>query len=618
MATTIDHLQVRIDADMKQLREQLNRVEKLGKKSGKALEKSFDKADRSSKKLTKSVGLLKGAILAVASGVVIKNLVAINGEFQDLQISLDTVFGSMRAGQDAMAFIQDFAQSTPFDIQTLSRAMITLKATGINPTKELLTTLGDAASVTTDKLGAFNALVRVTSRSLHNIGLEDLNQIADRGLPVWDILQQKLGITRLEISKMGQTAEGAKKIMDALKEGLNERFGGGMERAADTLNTAMSNMKIAAVALVKEMGDGGLTDSMTDLANNTKDLLTQLKPLANVLGGALSIAVDTISISIKALAVSLEAVGDAIDSLDRSEQNQIKLTHNNLGLAKLDDPVKRREVQNLLGGYSGHSRALIQGNLQSTIDAKAVQDEREAFRQRLRAAKEETAQRSIFRTAPELVDNSGANRAAAKEETAQRNMFRAGNESFDKYVEQARKSTIANEKLKESFNELGDAFSSSLAKNLREGKSLLAGFADDFDNWIDGMLAKVLKEQIFGAIFGLGGGGSGGALSAFGGAGPTIAKSGGGDMYAGQRYRVGESGPEDIIMGTNAKIIPHNKLNNNNGTSGPVSINMNIQTEDPTVDAKLAAMIPAIEQRMYGALQDAIGRGGALASRFGV
>ena len=51
--------------------------------------------------------------------------------FEDLKDSLDTVFGSIRAGDDAMDKILEFSQTTPFQVETIAQAFIALKSAGI-------------------------------------------------------------------------------------------------------------------------------------------------------------------------------------------------------------------------------------------------------------------------------------------------------------------------------------------------------------------------------------------------------------------------------------------------------------------------------------------------------
>ena len=262
MATNIDELVVRIKADTKQLNAALDKVKKKSKGSTGAMAK-----------LGAAVKAIKGpakiaAVALAAIGAVIVPIARVGMEFENLKLSLNTVFGSIKQGESAFRRVKQFAKESPFQIRDLTKAFIQLRSAGIEPSEKMFKTFADAASVTIDSLGAFQALVRITQRSAGGgLGLEELNQISDRGIPVFEILKQKLGATRLELTEMGVTAEGAAKIMAALNEGLSERFGGAVASKMETLTQKISNMNDAfsglADTIFTDFGVGGVLKSAT-------------------------------------------------------------------------------------------------------------------------------------------------------------------------------------------------------------------------------------------------------------------------------------------------------------------------------------------------------------------
>lgn len=280
----------------------LDKIEKslspLNRKVGK-LDKEFDKVDKSINRASGSFGkfkgLLAGAITVGGIAAFGKSVVDASSRAEDLKTTLETVTGSAKGADEAFKFINDFATRTPFDIETLTETFIKLKAAGIEPTEDLLTTFGDTASVTTDRIGSLTAITDLFSRTTAGgLGLEELNRLADRGIPVFDILNDKLGITRLEISEFGKTAEGAAKIKDALLEGLNEDFGGGMEKASENLSVSLSNLGIAANNALIKVGEGGLSDAINRAAKLMSDFIVNNEDLALALGEKLGQAVTMV------------------------------------------------------------------------------------------------------------------------------------------------------------------------------------------------------------------------------------------------------------------------------------------------------------------------------------
>ena len=264
MAKTIDELVVRIKADTKQLQKALEKT----KKQTNSNKKGFASLGLAIKKLKGPAKIL--AIALAAIGAAIMPIARVGAEFENLKLSLNTVFGSINAGQGAFDRIKSFAKQSPFQIQEVTKAFIQLRAAGIEPNEKMLKTFADAASVAIDSLGAFQALVRITQRSKGGgLGLEELEQLSDRGIPVYEILAEKMGVTRLAISDLGKTAEGAAEIMAKLNEGLDERFGGAVDAKMQTLNQRVSNMKDSfsglAETIFEDLGVGTALKFFTDL-----------------------------------------------------------------------------------------------------------------------------------------------------------------------------------------------------------------------------------------------------------------------------------------------------------------------------------------------------------------
>ena len=296
---TVDELVVKIRADTAQLERSLKRVrdelDKTGRGGGGGAGGGRGRRGGIFAGIGLALSSIPGPAMAAAVamggfGIAVKSIASVGSEFEDLRDSLNSVFGSARAGELAFKKIQQVAQTTPFQIETLSNAFISLRASGITPTDKMMQVFADTASNAVDSVGAFEAMVRVTQRSLGGgLGLEELEQLSDRGIPVYDILFEKLKITRGQISEVGKTAAGAKKIMDALMLGLEERMGGAMVNKMDNLSTKVSNMAIAfkglADTIFTETGlAAGLkvsTDFMTDMAKSASNFIKSIGSAAD-------------------------------------------------------------------------------------------------------------------------------------------------------------------------------------------------------------------------------------------------------------------------------------------------------------------------------------------------
>lgn len=266
-------------------------VEILGRdKTGQAFKQVQTNVD----KAKESVINLKNVILALGTGAAVRSIINTTARFQDLRTALTSVTGSAEAGAEAFSFISKFATQTQFGVDDLTETFIKLKAAGITPTQELLTTFTDTAAVTTDQIGSLQAITDLFARSISGgLGLEDLNRLADRGVPVFRILEEQLGLTRLEVSKFGQTTEGAAKVRDALVKGLNQSFGGATAERVKNLSTQISNLGIAFTNAQDVLGQGfsvelgNALDGITSFIVENEELV---RSVGEGLGTALGIA----------------------------------------------------------------------------------------------------------------------------------------------------------------------------------------------------------------------------------------------------------------------------------------------------------------------------------------
>lgn len=105
--------------------------------------KSVDDMDKRFSRFSGGMGKL-GALMATAFvGKEITNTIT---KFEKLEASLRTITGSADNASTAFGFIQDFAATTPFQLEEVTEAFIKLKALGLTPSKEALISYGNTAT----------------------------------------------------------------------------------------------------------------------------------------------------------------------------------------------------------------------------------------------------------------------------------------------------------------------------------------------------------------------------------------------------------------------------------------------------------------------------------------
>jgi hypothetical protein len=274
---------------------------------------------------SKAFNGVKGSILSVKNALVglgvvalIKPIIDITKEFETLRTTLRFVTGSVEGGQRAFGLLRNLSKQTQFSTKELADTFITLQNSGIEPTDELLRTFIDTASATANSLDTLNDLTRLFAKGATGagIGSQSLSQLASKGIPVFQILEKELGLTRSQLNKFADDAEGSAIILEALQKGLANTFGGASaQRAGDlaiVFKNLFENLKDVADLLAT---DGGFSTSFKELLKSFGELLKTLAPVIAILGKLLNLVTEIANVGLVLLNNSLKLVLGTLDKV---------------------------------------------------------------------------------------------------------------------------------------------------------------------------------------------------------------------------------------------------------------------------------------------------------------
>ena len=614
MARTVDELLIKIKADTKELEKKLKNIKGELDTTGKTGIAAFGGAGLAGamSKIPKAAIGVTAALAGI--GVASSKIAEVGSGFEDLKDSLDTVFGSMEAGDQAMDQVFKFAQTTPFQIEDATKAFIQLKSAGVEPNMEMLQTFADVASTSIDQLGAFEAMVRIVQRSAAGgMGLEEINQLDDRGIPATKILTDALGKSREELSEFGKTAEGAAEMVRILIDGLQEQFGGAMESKMDNLSTKTSNMTIAFKQLADEVFKSGLGDFLKDIADGLTEMANSAARLVRQVTGNLTLI-------------------DRTGTSDPAQQ-LIELRKQREELVKTRDAAKA----GMDAGFGGKNI----GDFFDSIGAISILDFEIAD---LAAKLIDTGPliKKAFELDPEFinfmpelqkrVEGLKSEADLLNEEMAMFNKILADPEvmkalklteeqinailtqistELDELESDSGGAIKAIDALNQVLQESVNAFSTDFVNALMEGKDALSSFKDFAKSLVAQIISTFMQlavvNQIINAVFA--GQIEAGNMTAL----PTIKLASGGTAQRGRATLVGERGPEIFVPNTGGTVL--NNMNSRNAIGGQsvnVYQNLNFATGVvPTVRAEVTKMLPQIAEVTKGAVQESAMRGGS-------
>lgn len=227
-----------------------------------------------------------------------KSIVGVNAEFERLSGSLKTVTGSAKAAKEAFSLIEDFATSTPYQLDEIVDSFIRLKAMGLEPSMEALTSYGNTASAFGKNILEF--VSAVTSATVGEF--ERLKTFGIKAKVEGDTVKFVFqGVTT-------EVAKNATEIERYLRSIGNINFGGAMAEQMNTMGGTMSNIEDAMAKVARTIGESGLNDAIKGVLEQFNTLISGSNSAAKSIGGALATAVNVAGKAFFALADNIEPI----------------------------------------------------------------------------------------------------------------------------------------------------------------------------------------------------------------------------------------------------------------------------------------------------------------------
>jgi tape measure domain-containing protein len=249
--------------------------------------------------------------------------------------TMETQFISLTGGAEQAGAMVDqlnqFAAATPFQIEEIAGAARQLLAAGtdISQVNEQLGFLGDIAATSGESIEDITAIfAKVQAKG--KVELENLNQLAERGIPIFTALSEATGLLPSQLGAGAVTVE----QFNATLRGFAEEGGfahGAMERlsqtAAGKFSTALDNLKQAGASLGNVLLPyvTAAIDKVTELAagfmkldDSTKTTIVVVAAIAAAIGpaviafGALHKGFVAVNLVLPALRTAIMSVNAAV------------------------------------------------------------------------------------------------------------------------------------------------------------------------------------------------------------------------------------------------------------------------------------------------------------------
>lgn len=299
--------------------------------SGDTAEKEGAKIEQMFKRATSSVFAFFSAAQATSF---VKSMATVHGEFQQIEIALETILGNEREAATLMNQLRETAAKTPFDMKGIANGAKQLLAYGEDAAtvNETLIKLGNIAAGLSQPLGDLVYLYG-TTMTQGRLYTQDFNQFVGRGIPMIKELAEYFGVAESEVRGLVEAGKVGFPEVQAVISSLTEEGGmffNLMEKQSTSVIGKISNLGDAWDAALDKMGESSEgfiytgIEGLTYLVEHYDTVLKILGTLVTAYGSykAALIAINAIQ-KVSATVAATRALLAKTQMLTRATQAQI-------------------------------------------------------------------------------------------------------------------------------------------------------------------------------------------------------------------------------------------------------------------------------------------------------
>lgn len=221
------------------------------------LEKMLSSSEGFKKSL---VSLGKTLGVTFAAGAAVKGIydmgkasLKLAGNMEQTEIAFNTFLGSAKKGGEVLDMLNEFANVTPYtndEIIKTGRALLAanVPAEQMTDTLKMIGNVAAGANIPITDLG--NIYAKVMNKG--KMQAEELNQMAERGIPIIDQLSKTFGVTKQEVFKLGSQGKISSAVMVKAFQSMTSKGG--------KFYQLMEKQSESAVGLMSTLG--GKTDML--------------------------------------------------------------------------------------------------------------------------------------------------------------------------------------------------------------------------------------------------------------------------------------------------------------------------------------------------------------------
>ncbi len=338
-AARLNQEQAEAERRLEKVNEELKKHERLLSESS----KSANDYGGSIKGAASSLALMAGTYLGIDRlWQSLSSVLESGDKAQAFSTQMAALMGSLTEGEKAVAWMKDFANNTGTRLDSVKQAFVSLKTFGLDPMSGAMQSLVDYNARLGGGQERLEGIVLAVGQAWAKQKLqgEEILQLVERGVPVWDMLAKVTGKNTVELQKMSEAGQLGRDTISALLNEMGQTANGQASKSLNTLagqvnvlsnqwekfkqtiadsgvyQTAISAIKEINAAFEKAANDGTLLKLSQDVSNfftqlvsnggaairTTLENISALNRGLNVIAGSIRLATNGFSAGISIIA----------------------------------------------------------------------------------------------------------------------------------------------------------------------------------------------------------------------------------------------------------------------------------------------------------------------------
>lgn len=226
-----------------------------------------------------AVGSIAFAGSGISAGMLAKSMISLAANMEKTKVAFEVMLGGAERAKVVLGDLVKFADVTPFDTAEIIQAGRSLIACGTatDQLTDRLTLLGNIAAGTGMTILDMTSLY-AKMKNTGKVQTEELNQMAERGIPIYRLLTEMLRVNQTELASMAEKGQLSFALIEEALEKLGGKGGqyfGLIAKQSKTLDGLWSTLQGNIRLLATELGELVIPE----LSKNLENVIAKLEEM---------------------------------------------------------------------------------------------------------------------------------------------------------------------------------------------------------------------------------------------------------------------------------------------------------------------------------------------------